>query len=89
MLMFTMSFWDWVEVVVVAAAAATVVVEGRSRGAGIGGPELAAGAVVAAGAVSDLVTLARLLMRMLQRLSDELLRPDWLLASLPWSCWSR
>lgn len=26
---------------------------------------------------------------MLQRLSEELLRPDWLLASLPRSCWSR
>lgn len=35
------------------------------------------------------MALARLPVRMLQRLSLELLRPDWLLASLPRSCWSR
>lgn len=69
------------EVVVVA----TVVVEVRSRGAGTGGPEPVAGT----GASGGLVPLARLPVRMLQRLSEELLRPDWLLTSLPRSCWSR
>lgn len=88
--MLTESFWDWVdeEVVVVAVA---VVEGGRSRGAGTGGTEPAVGAGLAAGAGAGggLVPLARLPVRMLQRLSEELLRPDWLLASLPRSCWSR
>ena len=35
------------------------------------------------------VPLARVPVRMLQRLSEELLRPDWLLASLACSCCSR
>lgn len=76
------------EVVVVAAA---VVVGGCSRGAGTGGTAPAAGAGVAAGTGTGggWVPLARLPVRMLQRLSEELLRPDWLLASLPRSCWSR
>lgn len=88
--MLTVSFWarvDVEEVVVVTA----VVVGGRSRGAGMGGTELAVGAgvEVGTGAGGGLVHLARLLVRMLQRLSEELLHPDWLLASLPRSCWSR
>lgn len=92
MLMFTVSCWDWVDVevvVLVVEAAAMEVVGGRSRGAGTGGPEPAADAMVAAGPVRDWVPLAKLLVRMLQRLSEELLRPDWLFASLPRSCWSR
>lgn len=74
------------EVVVV-----TAVVGGCSRGAGTGGTAAAEGAGVAAGTGADVgwVPFARLLVRMLQRLSDELLRPDWLFASLPRSCWSR
>lgn len=76
--------------VVVAVAAAAVVGGGRSRGAGTGGTELAVVVGVTAGtAARGWCLLARLPVRMLQRLSDELLRPDWLLASLPWSCWSR
>lgn len=68
-----------------------VVVGGRSRGAGTGGMEPADGAGVAAGtgAGGGCIPLARLPVRMLQRLSEELLRPDWLLTSLPRSCWSR
>lgn len=82
------SFWEWVDVE--AAAAAVVVMVGRSRGAGTGGTAAAAGAGVAAGTEArGWVPFARLPVRMLQRLSEELLRPDWLLASLPWSCWSR
>ena len=101
--MLTESFWDWVdvEVVVVAMAAAVVVVVvmvgGSSRGAGTGCTEPTAGAGIAAGTKTGTgigigrgrVSLARLPVRMLQRLSEELLRPDWLLASLPRSCWSR
>lgn len=75
--MLTVSFWGWVE----------VVVGGRSRGAGTGGT--AEGAGTGTGTGRGLVPLARLPVRMLQRLSEELLRPDWLLASLPRSCWSR
>lgn len=86
------SFWDWVDVEVVVVAT-VVVVEGggRSRGAGTGGTEPADGAGGAAGtgAGGGWVPLARLPVRMLQRLSEELLRPDWLLASLPRSCWSK
>lgn len=87
--MLRVSFWGWVDVEVVVVA--TVVVGGRSRGAGTGGTEPAAGAGVAAGTGvgGGWVLLARLPVRMLQRLSEELLRPDWLLASLPRSCWSR
>lgn len=72
-------------------AGITVMVGGRSRGAGTGGTEPAAGAGVAAGTAAGRgrVPLARLPVRMLQRLSEELLRPDWLLTSLPLSCWSR
>ena len=94
-LMLRVSFWGWVDVevvvvVVAGAVAAAVVGRGRSRGAGTGGIEPAAGAVVAAGtAARGWFPFARLPMRMLQRLSEELLRPDWLLASLPLSCWSR
>lgn len=68
-----------------------VVVEWRSRGAGTGGTVAAVGAGVVAGtgAGGSGAALARLPVRMLQRLSEELLRPDWLLASLPRSCWSR
>lgn len=63
---------------------------GRSRGAGTGGTEATAGAGVAAGSVvGACFLLARSLVRMLQRLSEEVLHPDWLLASLPRSCWSR
>lgn len=91
--MLTMSFWGRVDVeaVVEVVVVATVEVGGRSRGAGIGGTEAAGGAGVAAGtgAGGGWVPLARLPVRMLQRLSEELLRPDWLLASLPRSCWSR
>lgn len=79
------------EVVLVATVVVVVVVVGRSRGAGTGGMEPADGAGVAAGtgAGGGWVPLARLPVRMLQRLSEELLRPDWLLTSLPRSCWSR
>lgn len=85
--MLRVSFWGWVDVEVVAVA---VMGRGRSRGAGTGGTEPAVGAGVAAGtAARGWCLLARLPVRMLQRLSEELLRPDWLLASLPWSCWSR
>lgn len=79
------------EVVLVATVVVVVVVGGRSRGAGTGGMEPADGAGVAAGtgAGGGWVPLARLPVRMLQRLSEELLRPDWLLTSLPRSCWSR
>lgn len=70
------------EVVVVVKTAGVV---GRSRGAGTGGAEPAAGT----GTGGSLVPLARLPVCVLQRLSEELLRPEWLLASLPWSCWSR
>lgn len=70
------------EVVVVVKTAGVV---GRSRGAGTGGAEPAAGT----GTGGSLVLLARLPVCVLQRLSEELLRPEWLLASLPWSCWSR
>jgi len=85
--MLTVSFWDSVDVEVVVVA--TVVVEDRSRGAGTGSPKAAAGAGVAAEAEGGgWVPLARLPVRKLQRLSEEL-RPDWLLASLPRSCWSR
>lgn len=91
--MVTVSFWDWVdvEVVVVAEVVVVLVLGGRSRGAGTGGIEAAVGAGVEAGtgANGSLVPLARLPVRMLQRLSEELLRPDWLLASLARSCWSR
>lgn len=85
------SFWDWVDVEVVVVVTAVVVVGGRSRGAGTGCTEPAAGAGAAAGTGigGGRVPLARLPVRMLQRLSEELLRPDWLLASLPRSCWSR
>lgn len=87
--MLTVSFWDWVDVEVVVVA--TVVVGGRSRGAGTGGtvPAVGAGVVAGTGVSGGLVPLARLAVRMLQRLSEELLRPDWLLASLSRSCWSR
>lgn len=87
--MLTVSFWGWRDVEVVAVV--TVMVGGRSRGAGTGGTEPAASAGVAAGTAAGegCVPLARLPVRMLQRLSEELLRPDWLLASLPRSCWSR
>lgn len=79
------------EVVLVATVVVVVVVGGRSRGAGTGGMEPADGAGVAAGtgAGGGCIPLARLPVRMLQRLSEELLRPDWLLTSLPRSCWSR
>lgn len=97
--MLRVSFWGWVDVevvvvvvagVVAGAAAAAVVVRGRSRGAGTGGTEPAVVVGVAVGtAAGGWCLLARLPVRMLQRLSEELLRPDWLLASLPWSCWSR
>lgn len=89
------SFWGWVKVEVVlretGVLVVVVVVEWRSRGAGTGGTVAAAGAGVTAGtgAGGGWVALARLPVRMLQRLSEELLRPDWLLASLPRSCWSR
>lgn len=96
--------WIAVEVVVVAGVIVVVgmvkaagVVEvavvggGRSRGAGTGGtePVVVVGVTVAGTADGGWCLLARLPVRMLQRLSDELLRPDWLFASLPWSCWSR
>lgn len=84
--MLTVSFWGWTDVEVVAVV--TVMVGGRSRGAGTGGTEPAAGAAGTA-AGGGCVPLARLPVRMLQRLSEELLHPDWLLASLPWSCWSK
>lgn len=66
-------------------------VEEKSRGAGTGGPEPAAGArlMMETGALGGWVLFNRLPVRMLQRLSDELLRPDWLLTSLLRSCWSR
>lgn len=69
----------------------TVMVGGRSRGAGTGGMEAAAdgGVTRGTGAGEGLDPRARPPVRMLQRLSEELLRPDWLLASLPLSCWSR
>lgn len=69
----------------------TVMVGGRSRGAGTGGTEAAAGggATRGTGAGEGLDPRARPPVRMLQRLSEELLRSDWLLASLPLSCWSR
>lgn len=81
--------------VVVVVGGTVVVVGGRSRGAGTGGTEPAVAAGVAARVTvgtetgGGWVPLARLPVRMLQRLSEELLRPDWLLASLPRSCWSR
>lgn len=85
--MLRVSFWGRVEVV----AVVTVMVGGRSRGAGTGGTAAAAGggliSGIAAGEALD--PWARPPARMLQRLSEELLRPDWLLASLPLSCWSR
>lgn len=68
---------------------ATVMAGGRSRGAGTGGTEPAAGGGVAEVTGAGLDPLVRVPVRMLQRLSEELLRPDWLLASLPRSCWSR
>lgn len=76
---------------VFAVVVATVMAGGRSRGAGTGGTEPTAGGGVAevAGAGEGLDPLVRVPVRMLQRLSEELLRPDWLLASLPRSCWSR
>lgn len=82
-----LSFCGRVEVV----AVVTVMVGGRSRGAGTGGTEAAAGGGVTrgTGAGKGLDPWARPPVRMLQRLSEELLRPDWLLASLPLSCWSR
>lgn len=82
----TMSFWGCVNVEVLAVV--TVIVGGRSRGAGTGGT---APAVVAAGTATGggWAPLARLPVRMLHRLSEELLHPDWLLASLPRSCSSR
>lgn len=88
MIALRVSFWEWVDVEVVVVAAE--VAGGRSRGAGTGGTEAAAGAGVAAGTEAwGWFPLARLPVRMLQRLSEELLRPDWLLASLPCSCWSK
>lgn len=85
--MLTVSFWGRAEVV----AVVTVMVGGSSRGAGTGGMEAAAGggATSGKGAGEGLDPWARPPVRMLQRLSEELLRPDWLLASLPLSCWSR
>lgn len=89
------SFWGWIDVEVVLRETVelllVVVVGWRSRGAGTGGTVAAEGAEVAAGTGvgGGWVALARLPVRMLQRLSEELLRPDWLLASLPRSCWSR
>lgn len=82
---------DCVEVEVVAVAVLAVAVDGRSRGAGTGGTTAAAaGAGITGATVADgRKILARLPVRMLQRLSEELLRPDWLLTSLPLSCWSR
>lgn len=82
-----LSFCGRVEV----EAVVTVMVGGRSRGAGTGGTEAAAGGGVTrgTGAGKGLDPWARPPVRMLQRLSEELLRPDWLLASLPLSCWSR
>lgn len=67
------------------------VLEERSRGAGTGGPEPAvrAGLVMEMRVFGGWVLFNRLPVRMLQRLSDELLRPDWLLTSLVRSCWSR
>lgn len=85
--MLTVSFWGWVDVEVVVVA--TEVVRGRSRGAGTGGIEPTTSTGIATGAGGGWVPLARPPVRMLQRLSEELLRPDWLLASLPRSCWSR
>lgn len=72
-------------------AVVTVMVGGSSRGAGTGGTEAAAGGGVTrgTGAGEGLDPWARPPVRMLQRLSEELLQPDWLLASLPLSCWSR
>lgn len=66
-------------------------VEERSRGAGTGGPEPAAsaGLMIEMRGFGGWILFNRLPVRMLQRLSDELLRPDWLLTSLPRSCWSR
>lgn len=82
---------DCVEVEVEAVDVETVAVDGRSRGAGTGGTTAAAAGAGSRGAtVADgRELLARLPVRMLQRLSEELLRPDWLLTSLPRSCWSR
>lgn len=83
------SFWDWVDVEVVEVATLLLVVVvgggGRSRGAGTGwtAPAAGAGAAAGTGTGGGRVPFARLPVRMLQRLSDELLRPDWLLASLP------
>lgn len=84
--MLTVSFWGWRDVEVVAVV--TVMVGGRSRGAGTGGTEPAVEAVVAAGTTAGKGCVP-LPVRMLQRLSEELLLPDWLLSSLPRSCWSR
>jgi len=99
--MLRVSFWDWVDVEVVVVATgvvvvAVVIVGGRSRGAGTGCTGVAAGmgtrtgtrTGTGSGTGSGRVLWARLHVRMLQRLSEELLRPDWLLASLPRSCWS-
>lgn len=85
---FTVSFWDWVDVEVVVVATA---LEERSRGAGTGGPEPAAraGLTMETSGFGGWILFNRLPVRMLQRLSDELLRPDWLLTSLVRSCWSR
>lgn len=65
--------------------------EERSRGAGTGGPEPAAraGLTMETSGFGGWILFNRLPVRMLQRLSDELLRPDWLLTSLVRSCWSR
>lgn len=65
--------------------------EERSRGAGTGGPEPAAraGLTMETRGFGGWILFNRLPVRMLQRLSDELLRPDWLLTSLVRSCWSR
>lgn len=55
--------------------------EGGSLGVGMG-----TGAAVGTG---GLLPFVRLVARVLHRLSEELLRPDWLLASLRRSCPSR
>lgn len=70
------SFWGWTDVD--EETVVTVMVGGRSRGAGTGGKEAAVGAEVAAGTAADggCVPLARLPVRMLHRLSEELLHPD-------------
>lgn len=74
---FRVSFWGWTW------GKDWVVEEGG------GWESLGAGTGAATGA-GGFEPLARLPVRRLQRLSEELLlRPDWLLASLRWSCWSR